>query len=149
MGDEQQSETIEEQEQALDIGLWRAGAVALFAAVLSNIIAHFLLSWVLIYPPDFIPLRPTSIAILTAFGAFGATLLYARLRGRVEQPERTFQRVAWLLLALSIVPALTGALSPGLFPLPGATSSAFLTLIPFHLIAGVVIIGLLSRLHEP
>ncbi len=148
MNEERQTEGVEEQEKAPDIGLWRAGIVALFAAVLSNILAHYLLSFVLVYPQDFTPLRLTSIAILTGAGALGATLLFARLHGRVKNPERTFRRFGWALVGLSILPTLVGALRPDLIPLPGGSTRGFLMLIPFHLIAGVVIIGLLCRLPE-
>jgi hypothetical protein len=135
-----------ETHDALD--LWRVGIAVFFAALLSNIIAHYLLSFVLTYPPNFIPLKVTSIAILTAMGAIGGTLVFVFLHQRFEQPELTFRRIGWIVLGLSIVPIVIGYLQPKLFPIPGANSYGFLMLLPFHLIAGIVIIGLLSRLHE-
>jgi hypothetical protein len=131
-----------------ELDLWRIGVVVLFAALLSNVIAHRLLSLVLNYPPDFIPLKLTSIASFTAIGAFGATLVFVLLSQRSEQPERVFRRISWIVLALSIVPNLVGYLEPEMLPIPGANSIGFLMLLPFHLIAGIVIVGLLSRLNK-
>ncbi|MGD2162255.1 MAG: DUF6069 family protein [Anaerolineales bacterium] len=135
-------------DRKVDLDIWRAGIVAFFASVLSNVLAHYLLSFILVYPRDFIPLRLTWIAILTGTAALGATLLFALLHGRVEDPGPVFKRLGLVLLGLSILPSIFGALRPDLFSLPGSTSSGFLMLIPFHLIAGVVIIGLLSQLQE-
>lgn len=146
MSDVKRPETIANQDTGFDIGLWRAGIAAFFAAVLSNIIAHYALSLLVSYPPDFLPLRLTSIALFTGAGALGATLMFAWLRRRVENPERSFKRIGWAILGISILPNILGYVRPDLFPLPGSTSGAFLTLIAFHLIAGVVIIGLLSGL---
>jgi hypothetical protein len=141
-------EVVSGQSAGLDISLWRAGVVALFAAVLSNVLAQYLLSFVLDYPQDFIPLRPSSIAIFTAVGALAATLVLALLRRRSARPEAVFKRIAWTVLALSIVPNLVGYARPDLFPITGSDAGGFLMLLPFHFIAGILIIGLLTRLHE-
>jgi hypothetical protein len=136
------------REEPIQLHLWRAGMAVVFAAVLSNVLAHFLLSFLMDYPSDFAPLRASSIAIFTGAGALAGTLVYAWLRQRIEKPERSFGRIGWLVLGLSILPNIVGIWRPDIFSLHGSTSIAFLTLIPFHLIAGVVIIGLLTRLPE-
>jgi hypothetical protein len=132
-----------------EISLWRAGIVVVFAAVLSNIIAHYVLSLFLSYPPGFTPLSVSSIAILTAAAALGGTLAYALFNQRSNQPERRFKRLGWIVLVSSLIPLLIGYLQPDLIPIPGSAPGGFLMLIPFHLIAGVVIIGLLVRLPAP
>lgn len=147
MGEE--IEMKQELEANPEISLWRAGIVVVFAAVLSNIIAHYVLSLLLSYPVGFKPLSVSSIAILTAVGALGGTLAYALFGQRSNHQERSFKRLGWIVLASSLIPLLIGYLQPDLIPIPGSTPGGFLMLIPFHLIAGVVIIGLLVRIPEP
>lgn len=146
MSEEQVAQTAEQQHEVVRIGLWRAAVDVLFAAVLTNVLAHFLLSFALDYPAGFIPLRLTSVAILTGMTALGATILLALLRRYSDQPGRLFKRIGWVVLGFSILPLLMAYLQPGLLPISGGTPNAFLMLIPFHLVAGVIIIGLLGRL---
>ncbi|MGD2058645.1 MAG: DUF6069 family protein [Anaerolineales bacterium] len=141
--------TKQEPAASTGISLWRAGVVVLFAAVLSNVIAHYALSFVLSYPPDFAPLQVTSIAIFTSVWAVCATLVFALYSQRLDRPERGFKRTGWIVLGLSVILPLIASLRPDLLPIPGGSSEGFLMLIPFHLIAGVVILGLFVRLHEP
>lgn len=149
MSEDQTAQAVEQGHPQVDIGLWRASVDVLFAALLSNVLVHFLLSFVVDYPADFIPLRLTSVAVLTGMAALGATLVLALLRRYREQPGRTFKRIAWAVLGLSLLPLLGAYLQPGLLPITGGTSDAFMLLIPFHVVAGVVIIGLLGRLPAP
>ena len=148
MSEDQVAQPTEQQHEVVAIGLWRAVVDVLFAAVLSNVLIYFLLSLALDFPPGFIPLWLSSVAILTGIAALGATISLALLRRFSERPGRIFKRTGWVVLGVSILLLLGAYLQPGLLPIQASTPNAFLMLIPFHLVAGVVIIGLLGRLSS-
>jgi hypothetical protein len=54
--------------------------------------------------PDFMALTYPPVVFLSVVGALGATVVYALLQCRSRDPDRTFARVAAVVLVLSFVP---------------------------------------------
>ncbi|KAB1186682.1 MULTISPECIES: DUF6069 family protein [Haloferax] len=86
----------------------------------------------LAYPP---------VLFLSGAGAVGATLVYSYLTTRVENPDRTFLRVALAVLVVSFLPDI-GLLVGD----PEATLPAVLVLMAMHVIVAGVCIATLTKI---
>lgn len=93
----------------------------------------------------FQPLSVPSVAVLTAVGAIGATVVYWAIARRSETPNRTFTRVAAGVLVLSFLPDL-GLLQSD----PAATVPAVLVLMAMRVaVAAICVAVLTGRIGEP
>lgn len=127
--------------------LWQAGLLAIVGSVVANLIVRAIALALLDLPTDFPPLQAGSITFFTVVGTLGAVIVYAIIQGRSEQPARTFQIVAAVALVLSALPNVALAINPSAAPFPGGTSSAFIVLMLFHVVAAVVSVGALTRFN--
>jgi hypothetical protein len=115
------------------------GTVA--AAVIANLVVYALGSVVVGYDPEFIVLANASGTILfTVVPAIVAVLLYAVVMRFSGNPARIFTNIAVVVLIVSLIPDLTYIPS-----VPGATSGQTGILMVMHIVAAVVIVGILTR----
>lgn len=116
------------------------GTVA--AAVLANVLVYVIGSAVVTYDPGFVVLSNVSGTILfTLVPAIVAVLLYAVLRRVTGNPARIFTNIAAVVLAISLIPDITYIPT-----VPGATAGQTAILIVMHIVAAVVIVGMLTKL---
>jgi hypothetical protein len=113
------------------------GALALLAAVLVNAALVWVVSAVDL-APDFRALTYPPVVFLSAVGVVGATIVYALLGRFVDDVDRTFTRVAAVVLALSFVPDF-GLLAAD----PAATVSAVVVLVVMHVVVAVAAVAAL------
>lgn len=126
--------------------LLTAGLGSVAAAVVANVVAFFIVRAVVDLPADFPPLSVGAIAFFTLVGTGLGALVFAWLARRSATPFRTYRRLAVAAFVVSILPNLLAAVNPAFFPFPGGTTTVFLTLILFHIIATVVSVTVLFRL---
>jgi hypothetical protein len=122
---------------ALQRSLPARGALAVGVAVLANV-AVVVAADAVGLAPGFDPLSPPSVVFLSAVGAVGATVVYAGLRRYVDRPDRTFVRVAAVVLLASFLPDI-GLLSAD----PAATVPGVVLLMFMHVVVAAVSVGLL------
>jgi hypothetical protein len=114
------------------------GTVA--AAVIANLLVYALGSAVVGYDPGFVVLANASGTILfTVVPAIVAVLLYAVLMRFSGNPARIFTNIAVVVLIVSLIPDLTYIPS-----VPGATTGQTAILMVMHVVAAVVIVGMLT-----
>ncbi|GAB7094276.1 hypothetical protein JCM30237_14280 [Halolamina litorea] len=113
------------------------GAVAVTLSVLLNAALVLLVS-TLGVAPGFQPLTIPPVVFLSAVGAAGATGVYWLLRRRVDDADRTFVRVAAVVLALSYLPDV-GLL----FADPAATVVGVGVLMVMHVVVAAASVGTL------
>jgi hypothetical protein len=123
--------------------------VALVGSVVANIIILYILRPFVIVPA--MPLHALSIApvaMLTAIGAIGATIVYAIFRNYLVHPNPVFFWVAGIVLLLSFIPdyMIIGMTSG---PFAGGTWASALTLALMHVVAAVLIVYALEKLWGP
>jgi hypothetical protein len=115
------------------------------AAVLANVLVYYLGRALVGYDPQFTILAEVGTTIFfTAIPAIGAVALYALLLRFAANPARTFAIIAAVVLVVTTIPDFTYI--PGA---PGATTGQAVTLACMHLVAAVVITGLLTRFAHP
>jgi hypothetical protein len=118
-----------------------AGLGTIVAAVVANVLAYTLGSPIVGYDPGFVVLANVSGTIIfTVFPAIIAVLLYAALVRFTRRPERLFTVISAIVLVVSLVPDLTYIPT-----VPGATAGQTAILMLMHVVAAVVIVGLLTR----
>lgn len=83
------------------------------------------------------PITVSVVAALSAQGAVAATIVYALVGRFARRPVRLFRVVAVVVLVLSLVPPFT---------ITGAPITMILALELMHVVAAVVIVGLLTTL---
>jgi MFS family permease len=121
------------------------GLGTIVAAVLANVLVYSLGRAIVGYDPQFVILAEVGTTIFfTAIPALGATLLYATLLRFARRPDRTFAIIAAVVFVVATVPDFTYI--PGV---PGATVGQTATLVIMHIVAAVVIVGLLTRFARP
>jgi hypothetical protein len=114
------------------------GGLAVVLAVLANA-ALVVAIGSLELAPGFRALTLPPVVFLSALGAGGAAVVYGALRRYVSDPDRTFLRVAGVVLGLSFVPDI--ALLAGD---PTATVVAVALLMIMHVVvAGASVLALL------
>ena len=130
------SQSIEQKE--VDTSrLWSGGFVAIILAVIGNLIVGFLAGALLSIPPEFAPLSPARYVAFTVIGMVTAVIVYAILAYKAKHPIRTFQRIAWVVLVVSMLPDIAMLMSDAM---PGTTTAGVVTLMVMHLVAGLVAI---------
>ena len=123
---------------------WRryalVGLATIVAAVLATVLVYFIGSALVGYDPRFVVLANVSATILfTVVPAIVAVLLYAVLLRFTANPARIFTSIAAVVLVLSLIPDLTYIPS-----VPGATSGQTAILMVMHIVAAIVIVGMLT-----
>lgn len=120
--------------------IWRHAAIAAAVAVVLNVIVYFIAEsqgWI----PDELPssvenLSLVSTIIASGLAALAAGGLLVLLARNVPESSRLFAMIALVVLVISLIIP---------FFLAGLDTSLRMTLLIMHVIAGVVIIGLLLR----
>lgn len=123
--------------------LVKYGIGALIAASVANTLVLFVSLSLAEFPPAYVggpfgPLAVGPVVVNSAIAAIGATLVYGVIAGYASRPDRTFVAVAGLALVLSF----------GMFLAPdlaGAPPGVFAVLAVMHVVAAVVIVGVLTR----
>jgi len=113
------------------------GGLAVVLSVEANLAVLFAAD-ALAVAPGFEPLQVGSVAFLSAAGAVGAVAVYALLRRYADRPDRTFVRVAAVVLVVSFLPDVA---LPSLDP--AATVLGVLVLMFMHVVVAAVCVGLL------
>ena len=121
--------------------LW-AGPLAAISAAVANAAVYFVASALGAMPQDFVvqgsgPITLAPVVFSSLIGAAGATLVSTVVALLSRRPIRTFRVVALVVLVLSFATPLT---------IPGAPLSMILTLELMHVVAAVVIVGVLTTL---
>lgn len=119
------------------------GALAVALSLVVNLVVlQVVLALGLAEP--FEPLSIPPVAIFTALGAIGATVVYALLDRYSTRPDRTFTVVAGVVLALSFLPDLA------LLRLdPAATVAGVVVLMGLHVtVAAICVVALTGRLDD-
>jgi hypothetical protein len=129
--------------RAVDWGHYAlVGLGTIIAAVVANVIVYFIASAFVAYDPRFPPLASVGGAVIfTVVPAIVAVLLYAALLKFAANPVRVFTIIAVIVLIVSWIPDLTYIPS-----VPGASTAQTAVLMLMHLIAAVVIVGMLTNL---
>ena len=121
--------------------LW-VGPLAAVSAAIANAVVYFVASALGTMPQDFVvagsgPITLAPVVFSSLIGAAGATLALAVVALLAQRPIRTFRIVAAVVLVLSFATPLT---------IPGAPLSIILTLELMHVVAAVIITGMLTTL---
>lgn len=123
----------------------RVGLATIVAATLANVLFYYLAGVFVAYVPEFLILTDVSGAVIfTVVPAIVAVLLYAPLLRFARHPARTFTIIAAVVFVVTLIPDFTY-----LPTLPGATGGQIAVLALMHVIAAVVIVGMLTRLSRP
>lgn len=88
--------------------------------------------------PGFQPLSIPPVVLFSSLGAIGATAVYWLLRRYVTNPDRTFVRVAAVVLALSFLPDIALLSVDSAATVPGV-----IALMIMHVVVAAVSVGLL------
>ena len=121
--------------------LW-AGPLAAISAAVANAVVYFVASALGAMPQDFVvqdsgPITIAPVVFSSLIGAAGAILVFAVVALLSRRPIRTFRILAAAALVLSFATPLT---------IPGAPLAMILTLELMHVVAAVVIVGILTTL---
>ena len=116
------------------------GLGTVVAAVVANVLVYFIGRAIVGYDPEFIVLSDVSPAILfTVVPAIVAVVLYALLMRFTSDPARIFTIIAAGVLVLSLIPDFTYIPT-----VPGASTGQVVILAIMHVVAAVVIVGMLT-----
>ena len=119
------------------------GALAVVASLALNWVVLWLaLTAPLVEPFDALSVPP--VTLLSAAGAVGATLVYAVLSRRAERPDRTFVRLASVVLVLSFAPDLALLAVD-----PDATVGGVLALMVMHVTVAASCVWALTDRYSP
>lgn len=113
------------------------GGVGVVVAVLVNVMLLVAVGTVGV-APGFRPLTLPPVVFLSTVGAVGAAGAYWLLQGRIADPDRTFVRVAAVVLVLSFLPDV-GLLVAD----PAATVAGVLVLMVMHVVVAAASVGAL------
>jgi hypothetical protein len=128
--------------------IWKTGLLAISASVVANLAAYFVLNALLDLPPtaEFPPLGPASIAIVTALFTATGVMVFAIIARVSDNPVRLYWIISTIAVVLVSIPNVIAAMNPAAapFPFPGGTSTAYLVLIVFHVIAYLITTGTMT-----
>jgi hypothetical protein len=136
------------QRTSSSVGKARYAKIALATivlATLANAAVYFLADIFVRYHPDFLILKDVSAAVFTtAIAGVVASLLYAGLLRFTANPVRNFSVVSAVVFVLTTVPDVTYI--PGV---EGASAAQAAVLVLMHVVAAVIITGMLTKLARP
>lgn len=118
--------------------LVRRGVLAVVLVVVANAVVTLAATAVGV-APGFRPLSLPSVLLLSTLGVVGATVAYWLLVRRAANPDRTFVRLAAVVLVLSFLPDV-GLLVGD----PAATVPGVVVLMAMHVVAAVVSVAVLT-----
>ncbi len=128
--------------------IWKSGLLAIMVSVAANLVAYFILTAILDLPSttDFPPLSPGAIGLVTAIFTAIGVLVFAVVARVSDYPVRLFWIIATIAVIVISIPNIIAAMNPAAapFPFPGGTSTAYLTLIIFHVIAYLITTWILT-----
>ena len=132
---------VQDEHVAFKRLLW-ATPLAAVAAAVGNAVVYFVASALGAMPQDFVvqgsgPITLAPVVLSSLIGAAGAAVIFAVVVLLLRRPIWTFRIVAVVALVLSFVTPLT---------IPGAPLSLILTLELMHVVAAVIITGVLTTL---
>ena len=132
---------VQDEHVAFKRLLW-ATPLAAVAAAVGNAVVYFVASALGAMPQDFVvqgsgPITLAPVVLSSLIGAAGAAVIFAVVVLLSRRPIWTFRIVAVVALVLSFVTPLT---------IPGAPLSMILTLELMHVVAAVIIAGMLTTL---
>jgi hypothetical protein len=132
---------VQSEPVAMERLLW-VGPLAAISAAIANAVVYFVASALGAMPQDFVvegsgPITLAPVVFSSSIGAVGAAMVFAIVALLARRPIRTFRIVAAVVLVLSFVTPLT---------IPGAPLSMILTLELMHVVAAVIITGMLTTL---
>jgi len=131
---------------SIDNGRLLVGSlVTILVAVVGNLIVGFLAKAIFPISADFLPLGTVRYVIFTIFGVLAGIVVYVVLARRAQNPIRTYQRIAWAFLVLSVLPDIGLLVSDFM---PGNTPAAIGTLMVMHLVAGLSAIYVLPMMTK-
>jgi hypothetical protein len=113
------------------------GGLAVVLAVIANLLVVLGIESLGV-APGFRALTLPPVAVLSALGAGGATVVYWLVRRRATAPDRTFLRIAIAALLLSFVPDLALLAVD-----PATTPVAVAVLMAMHVVVALVAVWLL------
>lgn len=113
------------------------GVLAAVLAVIANVLL-VVAAGVLDVAPGFQALSIPPVSFLSTLGVIGATVVYWLLRRYTDTPDRTFVRIAAVVLVLSFLPDIA-LLSVD----PTATVPGVIVLMVMHAVVAVAAVGLL------
>ena len=121
--------------------LW-ATPLAAIAAAVANAVVYLVASVLGAMPQDFVvqdsgPITLAPVVLSTLIGAAGAAMVFTAVALLSRRPIQTFRIVTAVVLVLSFATPLT---------IPGAPPSMILTLELMHVVAAVIITGMLTAL---
>ncbi|MCU4925343.1 DUF6069 family protein [Halobacteria archaeon AArc-dxtr1] len=112
-------------------------------ATVLSVVANWIVLWAALAVDTVEPFDPLSVppvTLLTVLGALGATLVYGVLTRVSETPDRTFTRLAAVVLVLSFLPDVA------LLELdPNATVPAVVVLMLMHVVVAVSCVAVLTN----
>lgn len=115
------------------------GIVATVVAAVCNV-ALVPVARALDVAPGFEPIAILPVVLLTVMSGLAATFVFAAVKRLSRAPTRTFTRLAAAVLVLSMVPDLILLQAD-----PAATVAGVLLLMFMHVVAAVVLVGILTR----
>lgn len=126
-------------------GIGIRAALAIGCALLANVILGWLATLIFDIPEAFPPLAgPAPAIFFTLVGMVGAVAVYALLRRVSAAPDRTFRRVALVVLLLSFIPDLMLLTEGAAEAVPGVTLAGVVTLMVMHVVAAVSAVHFLT-----
>jgi hypothetical protein len=117
------------------------GLGTVIAAVLANLVVYYIGAAIVGYNPDFVVLATNGGTIFfTVIPAIVAVLLYAILLRFTRRPARIFSIIAAVVFVVTLIPDFTYIPT-----VVGASNGQTAILVLMHIVAAVVIVGLLTK----
>jgi hypothetical protein len=122
--------------------LLMVGSLIVLAAIVTNTLIALAAKALFPVAPTFQPLQPQSFIPSTVIGVVGAVTVFALLVRWTKQPARMFQRIAVVVLLVSLLPDL---LLPFIPLFPGTTFPEVGALLLMHVATGLLCLSTLPR----
>lgn len=122
--------------------LLKAGSFIVLAALIMNVTIALGARALFPVAPTFQPLRPEGFIPSTVVGVVGAVVVFALLVRWAKHPVRMFQRIAVIVLLVSLLPDL---LLPFIGLFPGTTYPEVGALLLMHVATGLLCLNALPR----
>lgn len=121
------------------------GSVAVMAAVVANVVVYFTGGVLVTYHSEFLALANVAPTVFfTLVSGISAALVYALVLRLSRRPTRTFIIVAVVVFVLTLIPDLVAVPT-----MPGATSGQTAVLLTMHIVAALVLVGVLTTRTRP
>jgi hypothetical protein len=123
-----------------------AGAIAIVASIVANLIIRWVGMLILPVDPSFMPLatwQPT--VIFTTMFLVVATIVFLVINAFAANPPRVFNIVAFVALLLSLVPDFMLLVNPGALPMGTPTLGAVIILIAMHVVGYLITVWAFTK----